>query len=217
MERVLNTSELLELILGAVEPRTLLVSATLVCRYWNALIWDSLHLQRALYISPERPSICPKPRANPLLSPHIKRLSLTRSNAVDVYNLLDVTGDIHDKSARFLRTEANWRRMLVQQPPAMTLGVWKIEFSGRGFQHIFETVDLSNTGGLCMSQLLEFSRQWAEQGYTWTLFWGENGQALFEKERNSLLVLKVGMSVQFSLQELRDTSHVIVKLTRWST
>lgn len=217
MERVLNTSELLELILGAVEPQTLLISATRVCRYWNALIRDSLSLQRALFNSPERPSICSQPRANPLLSPHIKRLSLTQPDAVDIYSLLDGKGNIRDESDRFLRTEATWRPMLVQQPPATKLGVWKIEFSGQGFQHLFETIDLSSTGGLCMNQLLDFSKQWTEQGYAWNLFWGGHGQALFDKEMNSLLVLKVGMSVQSSLQELRDTSQIIVKLTRWST
>lgn len=217
MERVLNTSELLEIILEALDPQTLLTSATRVCRYWNIFIRDSLDLQRALFVLPERQSYGLQPRANPLLLPYIERLSLTKPHAVDVYSLIDAKGNTRDKNDKFLRTEATWRHMLVQQPPATKLGIWKIEFSGQGFQHLFERIDLSSTGGLSMGQLLEFWKQWTEQGYTWSLFWGEHGQALFDKEKNSLLVLKVGMSVQSSLAELREASHIIVKLTRWST
>lgn len=217
MERVLNTPELLEIVLGALDHQTLLTSATRVCRYWNDLIRDSPDLQRTLFVLPERSPTCSQPRANPLLLPHIKRLSLTQPDGFDIYSLVEANGNTRDTRNAFLRTEATWRRMLVQQPPATKLGVWKIEFSGRGFQHLFEMVDLDSTGGLWMDRLLDLSKQWTEKGYTWSLFWGEDGQALFDKEKNSLLVLKVGISVQTSLVELRKASHIIVKLTRWST
>lgn len=217
MERVLHTPELLEMILGALDPKTLLTSATRVCRYWNNVIRDSLVLQRALFLLPERPSTIIQPRANPLLGPHINRLSLTQPGPVDADSLIDARGIFRDEVDKTLQTKATWHKMLVQQPPATRLGIWKIEFSGRGFQHIFEKVDLGSTGGLCMDQLLGLSKQWTEQGYTWSLFWGEHGQGLFDKEKNSLLVLKVGTSLQSSLLELREASHVIVKLTRWST
>ncbi|KUI54597.1 hypothetical protein VP1G_01913 [Cytospora mali] len=192
MEHVLNTPELLEIILESLEPQTLLTSATRVCHYWNNLISDSLNIQRALFLLPERPSKSTYSRANPLLLPLLTGLS---ASTIDLHSLLNDYSHNPNTNDKFLRTEATWRHMLVQQPPATKLGIWKIEFSGRGFQHIFEGVDVSDMGGgLGMNQFLGLAKQWKEQGYTWDLFWGEDGKALLEKERNSLLLLKVGIS-----------------------
>lgn len=216
MESVLNTSELLEFVLEAVEPQTLLTSATRVCHYWNGLIRDSIRLQRTLFLLPERQSTCSQPRSNPLLLPHIKTLSRGQPNAINFQNLLSCECDTPNKFDKFLRTEASWRNMLVQQPPATKLGVWKIESVPGDYRHIFEDIDLSRTSGLCMGHLLDLIKQWDEEGWTWTLFWGEHGQNMLDRERNSLLVLKVGTSVQTSLMKMRGTSQIAVKLCRWS-
>ncbi|KAL4954382.1 hypothetical protein BDW69DRAFT_163300, partial [Aspergillus filifer] len=50
--RVLETPELLEMILVQTDMRTLLISAQRVCRTWKALIDHSPSLQRALFFTP---------------------------------------------------------------------------------------------------------------------------------------------------------------------
>lgn len=221
MERVLNTPELLELVLGALDTQTLLTSATRVCHYWNNLIQGSPELQRALFLWPETDATCPQPRANPLLSPHIANLSLAQPDPFEFCGLLNnktyivYTSHLLDKRDAYLRKQATWRQMLVQQPPVTKLGVWKIEFNRGDFEHIFEVIDIGTTRGLDMSQFVDLAKQWLKQGFNWSLFWGENGQSLLDKERKSLLVLKAGSSVQASLLEMRRSANIVVRLTRW--
>src|SRR5690625_2582029 len=54
MQHVLDTSELLELILVHVDMQTLLTSAQRTSRTWHALIATSPPLQRRLFFLPER-------------------------------------------------------------------------------------------------------------------------------------------------------------------
>lgn len=221
MERVISIPELLELVLEASDTWTLLTSATRVCRSWKILIQDSPRLQRALFLLPEKHPSCLQPRANPLLSPYVlcPRTSKDHSNSVNFRTLLDVFLDDHlgyDSLRKSLRCKASWQHMLLQQPPAMKVGLWWIGFSSRGVEHHFDVMDMSYTKGLTLPDFLHVFKRWEQMGYSWTLFWGENWQNLLEMEKDSLLVLKAESSVQTELLEMRDASDVVFKLISWS-
>lgn len=214
MERVLATVELLELILLEVDIQTILISAIRACHFWKDVVRDSPQLQRLLFLRPERllPTAGsrhgrPEARMNPLLLRKFEGLlSSTTNIACSV------------ASETILRPEASWRTMLVQQPPANTIGVWKVEmgcYLEQGFENATENLDFTGEGGVRMERLVEYAGG-LERGYTWSTLWGEEGKQRLEKEKNSLFFRKARSCERRSLVEMWRVSDMVIKLTRWS-
>ncbi|PYH43016.1 uncharacterized protein BP01DRAFT_122553 [Aspergillus saccharolyticus JOP 1030-1] len=133
-QHVLNTPELLELILTQLDLRTLLTSAQRTCRTWHTLIRTSLPLQEALFFHPIKsghnaPShdSTTTPTINPLLQwafPQFLSQPPSDYYPSSLNPFDDLTSLAHRaKHPAYLRPEASWRRMLVQQPPARSVGV----------------------------------------------------------------------------------------------
>ncbi|WEW56031.1 hypothetical protein PRK78_001466 [Emydomyces testavorans] len=127
---VKHTPELLESVLLQMDMRTLLTSAQLVCRHWHTMINESPALQKALFFkAQENAPNNAKQIINPLLaevfSPFFTWESARESEnprrgpTQGVFDNLPLT---KNKDA-FLRKGASWRRMLVMQPPARSMGV----------------------------------------------------------------------------------------------
>lgn len=132
--------EVLELILLRLDLRTLLVAATCVCHAWAELIRDSPAIQRRLFFAPD-PDIQPSaPIHCALLADAFPSVFVYhRTGAFWEDDLGDPTRQFSVKSwdlilhpnrqPAYLRPEASWRRMLVQQPPIYKLGVWFEQYS----------------------------------------------------------------------------------------
>lgn len=132
--------EVLELILLQLDLRTLLVAATCVCHAWAELIRDSPAIQRRLFFAPD-PDIQPSaPIHCALLADAFPSVFVYhRTGAFWEDDLGDPTRQFSVKSwdlilhpnrqPAYLRPEASWRRMLVQQPPIYKLGVWFEQYS----------------------------------------------------------------------------------------
>lgn len=108
--------------------QTLLISAQRVCHRWHDLIQDSADLQAALFFKPVRyklPRGIPGIR-NPLLDkfiwPWFCSKQAQRWEAPEVREIKIPPADPRDND-RFLRKEANWTRMLFQQPPRSCIGI----------------------------------------------------------------------------------------------
>lgn len=213
MERVLAAVELLELILLEVDIQTVLTSAIRTCHFWKDVIRDSPRLQASLFFRPER--LAPtgrhgriEARVNPLLLKRFEDLlSITANNVRSV------------ETERILRPEASWRTMLIQQPPAVTVGVWKVDmgcYLEQGFENATENLNFAEEGGVRMERLVEYAGS-LERGYTWSMLWGEEGKRRLETEKNSLFFRKARISERRSLVDMWRDSDMVVKLTRWST
>lgn len=238
-ERVLATVELLELILLQVDMQTILTSAVRTCHFWRDVTRDSPQLQTLLFFRPEtrlptgghgdRIPIRPR-KKNPLLLRRFENLLSSSSTTADLVRPV--------QSETILRPEASWRAMLVQQPPARTVGVWTVEMGchlQQGFEIATETLPLdydNNTsfssfssssssscsgGGVRMQSLVEYAGSLAP-GYSWNMLWGEEGlgEQRLAQERNSLFFRKAGACERTALVDLWRDSDMVVKLTRWS-
>ncbi|OGM49862.1 hypothetical protein ABOM_001476 [Aspergillus bombycis] len=139
---VFRTEAILEAILLQTEIRTLLTSATRVCRSWNGIIQSSTSLQAALFLKPAKaPAFFPKPSENGVRWSycHQKR---TRNPFIEtgiwpdffrkrLHNPSDRAWQIQEdfplidpgKEKAYLREEASWRRMLLHQPPTSHLAL----------------------------------------------------------------------------------------------
>lgn len=212
MDRVLGTVETLELVLLEVDIRTLLVSASRTCHLWHSTIQSSPQLQTLLFFRPEAAAPttvqdCNDARANPLL---LRAFGTLLSN----------TSETHEPSNKdsLLYPEASWRRMLVWRPSVHRIGIWKVEtgfYLQHGFENETEILDFAQEGGVRMDNLVEYAAG-LKPGYSWTLFWGETGRQLLEKERNSLFYLKASLSKRKEILEMWRDSDIVVKLVRWS-
>ncbi|PYI31899.1 hypothetical protein BP00DRAFT_425329 [Aspergillus indologenus CBS 114.80] len=139
MEHVLALPELLELILFSLDERTLLTSAQRVSTHWHGTIQKCAALQEKLFFKPCRrrrrrtasdPENNTRSDSSPTQQPTLINPLLTAAFPVffpprpwryGVCGLDFVTDPA--KRAAFLRPEASWRSMLVQQPPAYSLGL----------------------------------------------------------------------------------------------
>jgi hypothetical protein len=65
----------------------------------------------------------------------------------------------------FMHPNATWRRMLVQQPPALRLGQWKQWHMMLGDSHDFEVLEFPD--GLRMDSLYDEAQSWAWTPYTY--------------------------------------------------
>lgn len=218
MEHVLETVELLELILSHVDLQSILTSGTRVCRFWNEVIEDSPQLQTLLFF---RPDMSPAkngqghfqqaPRTNTLLLRHFGS-RITNTSFIRAPRTSSAPSD----GSRDV--VPSWHRMFLQQPSPKKFGIWKVDTGGsfqHGFQNSTETQEFEEQGGLRMGTLTESMNQLG-QGSPWTLYWGEEGRKCLARERKSLLVLKARLSERASLFKMWDTSDVVVKFTRWT-
>ncbi|KAJ5513926.1 hypothetical protein N7463_003478 [Penicillium fimorum] len=174
--------ELIEIILLLVNDEQTLLLAQRVCRRWALSIQGSRALQQALFYQPIN-STLPKettPRRNPLLAamfpywfPNEDQISR---------DILFGAGDMQDfldKHAAWLRPSASWRRMLVQQPPAMSLG-WvdrQETFTAHVILHQWE-LSLEEYGGLRMNMLYDLvvrSSDEAAEFFYWRMHWSHPG------------------------------------------
>lgn len=135
INQVQNIPEILEMILAETDMRTLLTSAQRVCRTWLNLISKSPSIQKALFFTPIKESEWGMKETipNPLLAqtfpsffPAKGRLEHYRFNFSDLVMTKDAS-----TMARFVRDDASWRKMLVQQPPISDIGILHISH-GKG-------------------------------------------------------------------------------------
>ncbi|PYI11377.1 hypothetical protein BO78DRAFT_413846 [Aspergillus sclerotiicarbonarius CBS 121057] len=162
----LSTPELLEMILLQLDLRTLLASAQRVCRAWNGLIQESSFIQEALFLKPikKRDSNPIERTLNPLLSetfPAIFQQNETifpRNKEEFTLTNLDMIKK-PEKKAAYLRPEASWRRMLIQQPPAFEIGIFRWWGNPFGYGFRYEIQQLKDAprwhDGIRMERLFE--------------------------------------------------------------
>ncbi|OJK05113.1 hypothetical protein ASPACDRAFT_38684 [Aspergillus aculeatus ATCC 16872] len=119
--RALTTVEVLENILLHVDNQSLLTSAQRVCHAWHDLI-STPSLQKHLFLIPDWER--PQPQRNPLLVQIFPGWFIIHNIDGEYREKIGRDGlnprwDLTqpDQKASFIRKEASWRRMLVQQPP----------------------------------------------------------------------------------------------------
>ncbi|CAG7964072.1 unnamed protein product [Penicillium nalgiovense] len=126
----MDTPEILEMILAGTDMRTLLTSAQRVCRNWASLIRNSRSIQKTLFFIPIKDSEwgIGQKIPNPLLTETFASFFPTK-NRPDSYQFdfsdLVMTRDA-STLAQFIRADASWRKMLVQQPPISKIGLFHI-------------------------------------------------------------------------------------------
>ncbi|KAJ5479510.1 hypothetical protein N7530_005019 [Penicillium desertorum] len=126
-------NELLENILLHTDMRTLLTSAQRVSRVWNTMIRTSVRLQESLFFKPSKFEISdPSQRVrNPLLEDilwaqfFLKQQQTSESRITDV-SRFPLREPERRKLKFYLRKDASWKRMLLQQPPTSSIGVLEI-------------------------------------------------------------------------------------------
>lgn len=115
-ERVLGTTDTLELVLVQLDIHTLLLVQR-TCRLWHSLITASPSIQKALFYLP---SDTKKPIYNPILAKKFPAFfphpTTGRTDAHFTFMTFDSFQN-PDKIIAYNRREASWRRMLVRQPP----------------------------------------------------------------------------------------------------
>lgn len=135
-QKGLATPEILEMILIQVDISTLLTSAQRVCRSWFDVISKSPLIQKGLFFTPVNDSewVIGEKRLNPLLIEAFPSIFPTEdrpySGCLDVCDL-PMTQDALTM-ARFIRKDASWRKMLVQQPPLLDIGLFQVSSSRGG-------------------------------------------------------------------------------------
>ncbi|KAL4729927.1 hypothetical protein ACLX1H_001956 [Fusarium chlamydosporum] len=182
LDRILCVPELLELVLLHLDVKTLLVSASRVCRYWATTIADSPMIQQALFFQPVSSSSgAQRPESftlNPLLVEKFgrcffdvdrKSTYLRRADSFLRLPWAPEGADTKQGPARslmlektnrlenFTRSNSSWRRMLVSQPPPPSLGYFKFNVVDVWFHEVFTTqIDPSSPlKGLTMGQLYD--------------------------------------------------------------
>ncbi|KAJ6505377.1 hypothetical protein C8R45DRAFT_1209146 [Mycena sanguinolenta] len=131
-DRVIATPELLELILAQLPMRSLLVTAPLVSKTWQAITLTPT-LQRALFLLPDPSS---EPVQNPLLAKLFPPFFPKRRNQHGTSKTISALPWAKAPDA-FQRADASWRRMLVTQPPAQTMAITETRSTrgGRSQRH----------------------------------------------------------------------------------
>lgn len=132
--------EIWEMIFRQLDMRTLLTAAQRVCRTWENLIKGTPSIQKALFFTPiERPAnsdytnLDYRITHSPLLTEAFPTVFLGSQNTAREFRFesLDMMQNSH-KMEVYIRKEASWRRMLVQQPPIMDFGLLQIMHAGIG-------------------------------------------------------------------------------------
>lgn len=154
---VLNTPEILEMILVQTDIRTLLTSAQRVCREWLNLITTSPSIQKVLYFTSIKDSNgkSNETTLNPLLTEKFSPIFPAKDRP-DRYGFdfsdLEWTKD-PSSLAPFVRADASWRKMLVQQPPIPELGLFGLFHAMRGDSARCSKISVSIFARLCPDRL----------------------------------------------------------------
>ncbi|KAJ5178204.1 uncharacterized protein N7500_000903 [Penicillium coprophilum] len=126
-------NELLENILLHTEMKTLLTSAQRVSRAWSAMIKTSVRLQESLFFKPSKFDIAdPSQRLrNPLLedilwAQFFLKQRQTSESTLAAVSRFPLREPERRKLKVYLRKDASWKRMLLQQPPTSSIGVLEI-------------------------------------------------------------------------------------------
>ncbi|KAK4183828.1 hypothetical protein QBC35DRAFT_507198 [Podospora australis] len=188
-DTVLNTVELLELILLHVDMGTLITSAQRVSQHWNRIITTSPALQQHLFFSPCPPSQSPKQTPNPLLPKYFHAFFATWSpepNA-SIWQHRDEflplswspTGVLDNKTIpltllpfcdmangrkvhlAFTRESASWRKMYISQPPPKRVArIRETQVPGWNGAKGTERTIISLNDGLKMGELYDTFDGW---------------------------------------------------------
>ncbi|KAJ5185983.1 hypothetical protein N7491_006146 [Penicillium cf. griseofulvum] len=197
----LSIPEIFELILLHLDIRTLLTKATRICRAWSHFIDSSPPIQWALFFRPLDNALNKRKIQNPLLAetfPSIFHQSGSsdgrypnRNSDTDTdtdiskektthltFTTFDMVRNPH-KWDTYIRPEASWRRMLVQQPPVYTVSLLRSNVGHGGqYLYIYEALDdhKEPAGGLRMDIIFEtlvFGDGWDQNEYSATkMVWG---------------------------------------------
>ncbi|GAM38618.1 hypothetical protein TCE0_033f09487 [Talaromyces pinophilus] len=148
--KCLSTPEILESILLQLDPQALLTAAQQTCRTWRGVIHESPSLQKALFFTLDEP---PEKVQNPLLVqrfPSFFGKTKWSSSLLSSLDMIKKPG----KLEAYVRPEASWRRMLVQQPPISVVGM--IRTINAAFVNDREYYEIHvGSGGLRMGELFE--------------------------------------------------------------
>jgi hypothetical protein len=161
LSRILNTPELLELILEMTSPIDLLLSCSRVCKGFYEIMNSSLRLQRRLFLAPER--------TNWLLLPYPPRLlsgdfatalgHAIRGLSISSYKLVVRPVDLIDVLEGDSRNARPPLNLLVSQPPSKHLFAWRIE-SRYGWycrKEIVETYDIETNNYVTLGDVLTWA------------------------------------------------------------
>ncbi|GIJ83163.1 hypothetical protein Asppvi_001682 [Aspergillus pseudoviridinutans] len=163
---VFEIPEIREMILLKVDMRTLLCMQR-TCRSWLRTIKESLAIQKALFFTPIENTPDQEKAQNLLLAEAFPPLFQVINPLIPedafgyVYDNTFTTFDmLKDPSigAAYLRPEASWRRMLVQQPPVRDFAVIMNTTGGYGYNHEYFKVPEDPRGftdGLRMGDFFE--------------------------------------------------------------
>ncbi|KAK5789735.1 hypothetical protein VI817_008858 [Penicillium citrinum] len=125
-------TELWESILLRVDLRTLLTSATRVCRAWTTLIQDSTALQQTLFFAADSRVRSDEESHSSLLVDAFPSVFSKHQKKEDDFQFTIQSWDFikhPETQLAYMRPEASWRRMLVQQPPIYKIGIWIEQFA----------------------------------------------------------------------------------------
>ncbi|GMG02023.1 unnamed protein product [Aspergillus oryzae var. brunneus] len=147
--RIFYIPEILEAILLNLDMHTLLLSAR-VCCTWNNLIKSSRKIQQALFYIPVN-MVAPgqPPIKNPLVVEKIWfefiRTQLDSRPRMGAWMCGGHRGIPHISSEKreqaYMRPEASWRRMLLQQPPNSIVRFWNPKDPDRPYSHRSGMID----------------------------------------------------------------------------
>ncbi|RAH57541.1 hypothetical protein BO85DRAFT_488270 [Aspergillus piperis CBS 112811] len=169
VQTVLSVRTILEYILLELDMRTILISASRVNRFWNYTISNSRPIQQALFIQPfrRRNHNSPQGVLNPLLAEAFPGIFQRNSTVFPEHTESKLTFDtfhmVRDptRTEIYMRENASWRRMLVQQPPARSFGIVSHIGDDTGFRERCEIQRVSEMGpeppndGVRMEMLFE--------------------------------------------------------------
>lgn len=134
----IQTPEILENILLYVDERSLLISTQRVCKYWHEVISTSPPLQKHLYFNPDwdqktKSTSKLLTEAFPLWFVQTRTSHPGETPRDNVRIINNIPADFNTlplalphRNEAFMRKDASWRNMLVQQPPIPCLVVFKI-------------------------------------------------------------------------------------------
>ncbi|OOF90077.1 hypothetical protein ASPCADRAFT_20905, partial [Aspergillus carbonarius ITEM 5010] len=121
--RIFHIPDILEEILFHLDPTTLLLSQR-VCTLWHILIKGSSRCQTALFFKPSTSiSLAANRTLNPFFNTSLRNHFLRNRLSRPPPRWKTFSQMQSDRAHTFSRPEASWREMLLQQPPALRVGV----------------------------------------------------------------------------------------------
>ncbi|KAJ7648804.1 hypothetical protein DFH06DRAFT_1095597 [Mycena polygramma] len=158
-DTVISTTELLELILWHLPMRSLLVTAPLVSKTWQAITLSPI-LQRALFFQPDTSAASADTIQNPILAEFFQPFFAPAMDG-DRPRWPNTVAEIRampwsKAPDAFRRRDASWRRMLVRQPPAQTILVRQCSHGATSDERRAVLADLELRMGMLYDLTLRF-------------------------------------------------------------